>query len=86
MQRVDGGEPLRAGIAKAGLSIPKLAALTKEIDPDGRGLSASYIGFYASTGRSAREKTSKRAADLMTKALKAAGIDVDARPIFTDTA
>lgn len=86
MQRVDRGQPLRDAIAKAGLSIPKLAALTKEIDPDGRGLSASYIGFYTSTGRSAREKTSKRAAGLMTKALKTAGVDNDARPIFTDTA
>ena len=85
MRRVDNGRPLREAMERAGLSIPQLAAITKEIDPDGRGVSQSLIGFYTSTGRSGREQASDRAAGLMVAALESAGVDVKDGEIFADS-
>lgn len=69
MLRLDGGRPIRDALAKAGLSIPQLSAKTKEIDPSGDGISTALIGFYVSTGSSARETASKRTAELMAEGL-----------------
>lgn len=77
MHRLDGGRQLREAIEAAGLSIPKLSARTKEIDPEGKGLSSAFIGFYTSTGASAREDISDRAARLM-----AAGVDQPVEALF----
>jgi hypothetical protein len=79
MYRRDGGRPIREAIKRAGLSIPRLARRTKEIDPEGRGLSQAFIGFYTSTGSSGREPISTRAAGLM-----AAGVDSPTEELFTD--
>jgi predicted DNA-binding transcriptional regulator AlpA len=57
-------------MSAAGLSIPRLAAETKRIDPDG-GLSAALVGFIAGAGSSAREECSDRAALLIAEALGA---------------
>jgi len=70
MQRLDSGRPLRAAIAEEGLSIPKLAAATKAIDPEGRGVSQSLIGFLCSTGRSQRENCGDHNGALIAAALK----------------
>jgi hypothetical protein len=56
----------------AGLSVAGLAARTKEIDPEGRGLSKSAVGFAAATGSSGRDKVSDRAAALIAAALDVA--------------
>ena len=85
MQRVDNGRPLREAMERANLSIPQLAAITKEIDPDGRGLSQSLIGFYTSSGSSGRERASERTAGLIVAALEAAGVDVQDGEIFADS-
>jgi|GEM_PF-2867556 len=71
MRRLDKGKPIRAAIAAAGLDIPRLADATREVDPEGKGLSRSLIGFLVSTGRSAREECSDRAAGLLAEALDA---------------
>ncbi|MGW3166940.1 hypothetical protein ACWC9Q_29600 [Streptomyces sp. NPDC001142] len=69
MRRLDRGAPLRAAMRAAGLDIPRLAARTKDVDPEDKGLSASYVGFITGGGKSAREECSDRAADLIATAL-----------------
>ncbi|MFJ2174385.1 hypothetical protein ACIOHE_15905 [Streptomyces sp. NPDC087851] len=69
MRRRNHGAPIRAAMRAAGMAIPRLAAKTKEIDPDGRGISASYIGFITGSGETAREECSDRAAQLVAGAL-----------------
>lgn len=69
MHRLHDGQPIRNAMREAGLSIPKLAAKTREIDEEGKGLSPALIGFAVSTGSSAREEISDRAAQLMADAL-----------------
>lgn len=69
MRRLDRGAPLRTAMRAAGLDIPRLAARTKEVDPEGKGLSVAYIGFLVGEGRSAREDCSDRAARLLSRAV-----------------
>lgn len=69
MRRLDKGAPLRAAMKAAGLDIPRLAAKTREIDPEGKGLSKSLIGFIVGSGKTAREECSDRAAELISAAL-----------------
>jgi predicted DNA-binding transcriptional regulator AlpA len=57
-------------MSTAGLSIPRLAAETKRIDPEG-GLSPALVGFVVGSGISAREECSDRAAHLIAEALGA---------------
>ncbi|MFJ1581604.1 hypothetical protein [Streptomyces sp. NPDC088182] len=51
------------------MAIPRLAARTKELDPEGVGLSSSYVGFITGSGATAREECSDRAAQLIAAAL-----------------
>ncbi|MDT0567864.1 hypothetical protein RM704_10350 [Streptomyces sp. DSM 3412] len=69
MRRLDKGAPLRAAMTAAGLDIPRLAAKTREIDPDQKGLSKSLVGFIVGSGKTAREECSDRAAELVAAAL-----------------
>ncbi|GFH36577.1 hypothetical protein [Streptomyces pacificus] len=69
MRRLDNGAPLRAAMKAAGLSVPRLAAKTKEADPERKGLSAAYVGFIVGQGETAREECSDRAAQLIAAAL-----------------
>ncbi|MEV8600494.1 hypothetical protein AB0465_11510 [Streptomyces griseoviridis] len=69
MRRLDNGAPLRAAMQAAGLDIGRLAARTKEVDPDGRGLSRSLVGFIVGQGKTARDECSDAAAGLIAKAL-----------------
>lgn len=79
MFRRDRGRPIREAIKRAGLSIPLLAKRTREIDPEGKGLSPALIGFYTSTGASGRESISDNAARLI-----AAGVDSPTEELFSD--
>ncbi|MEU0332173.1 hypothetical protein [Streptomyces sp. NPDC006193] len=74
MRRLDKGAPLRAAMKAAGLDIGRLAAKTKEVDPEGVGLSRAMVGFIVGTGRTAREECSDHAAGLVAAAL---GKEVD---------
>ncbi|MEU6535570.1 hypothetical protein [Streptomyces sp. NPDC047000] len=69
MRRLDKGAPLRAAMEAAQLDIPRLAARTREIDPDGAGLSKALVGFIVGKGKTAREECSDRAADLIAHAI-----------------
>ncbi|MGW0984337.1 helix-turn-helix domain-containing protein [Streptomyces xiamenensis] len=66
---MDDGRPIREALEASGLSIPQLAERTREVDPGGVGISQALVGFYASTGRSARETASERTARLIADAL-----------------
>lgn len=79
MYRRDRGRPIREAIQRAGLSIPRLAERTREIDPEGKGLSQALIGFYTSTGASGRESISDHAAELL-----AAGVNSPTEELFSD--
>ncbi|MFI2078633.1 XRE family transcriptional regulator [Streptomyces triculaminicus] len=67
--RKSNGQPLREAMRAAGLSGPKLAAATRHIDPQGKGVSAAAIGFITGCGRTARERCRPRTAQLIADAL-----------------
>lgn len=79
MRRLDSGAPLRAAMKAAGLDITRLAVRTKEIDPEGKGISRSYVGHMVSTGSSGREECSDRAALLVATA-----VTKEVGELFTD--
>lgn len=83
MRRLDKGAPLRAAMKAAGLDIPSLAARTKDVDPEGEGLSRSLVGFIAGGGKTAREECSDRAADLIAAAVGKEVDDLFETPVFT---
>lgn len=69
MHTRDQGQPLRDALQSADLSIAQLAALTTQVDPEGRGIKKSTIGNLVSTGTSARTTCSRRTARLISAAL-----------------
>lgn len=69
MRRRDHGTPIRTAMKHAGLDIKTLAAKTAEVDPEGRGVGKTLIGYMVGTGKSAREVHSDRAAMLIAEAL-----------------
>ena len=54
--RKSAGEPLRAAMERADLTIEELAEATRDVDPDGKGDSASTVGRLTSRGKSARDR------------------------------
>ncbi|MFI2033676.1 hypothetical protein ACH470_03090 [Streptomyces bottropensis] len=83
MRRLDKGAPLRAAMKAAELDIPRLAAKTREIDPEGKGISKSLVGFIVGSGKTAREECSDRAAELIAAALDQEVITFFEPVIFT---
>lgn len=69
MRRLNKGAPIREAMKAAGLDGPTLAAKTKAIDPDGKGVSHAYIGFITGRGTSSRETCGDRVAALIAAAL-----------------
>ena len=70
MRRKDHGYPLVLAMTKAGITIPALAARTRLADPDGRGISYQLVGRLVTVdGKSARETTTRRSAELIAAAL-----------------
>ncbi|WP_445524746.1 hypothetical protein [Streptomyces cyslabdanicus] len=82
MRRLDKGAPLRAAMEAAELDIPRLAAKTKEVDPDGAGLSKALVGFIVGKGKTAREECSDRAAELIAAALDREVAALFETPVF----
>ncbi|MFD3614472.1 hypothetical protein ACFWWT_04315 [Streptomyces sp. NPDC058676] len=83
MRRLDEGAPLRAAMEAAGMDLSRLAARTKEVDPEGKGLSRAAVGFIVGRGKSAREECSDRAAGLISTALGKEVEEFFASPVFT---
>ncbi|MCX4661470.1 hypothetical protein [Streptomyces uncialis] len=69
MRRLTKGAPIRAAMRAAGIDIPTLAIRTREVDPEGLGLSRSLVGHITGAGRTARDQCSDRAAQLIAGAL-----------------
>lgn len=84
MRRLDKGAPLRAAMKAAELDIPRLAAKTREIDPEGKGISKSLVGFIVGSGKkTAREDCSDRAAELISAVLGQEVTDFFEPVVFT---
>ncbi|NUS78442.1 MAG: XRE family transcriptional regulator [Streptomyces sp.] len=69
LHRKDDGKPLRAAMARAGLSIPSLAEATKRVDPDGKGVSPATVGRLAGQGKTARDRCEWTTAWFVAEAL-----------------
>lgn len=63
------GQPLRNAMRTAGVSGPDLAEATKQVDPEGAGISPAIIGRLAGKGKTARERCELRTAWLIAEAL-----------------
>ncbi|MFE9906464.1 hypothetical protein [Streptomyces achromogenes] len=85
MRRLEKGARLRAAMEAAELDIGRLAAKTKEVDPDGVGLSRAMVGFIVGKGKTAREECSDHAAGLVAAALGKEVNDLFETPVFALT-
>lgn len=65
------GQPLRTAMKDAGLSGPKLAAMTRALDPKGKGVSPAAIGRLTGQGKTSRDRARHRTARLIAEALNA---------------
>jgi hypothetical protein len=64
------GEPIRAAMREKGLSGPKLAKVTRTVDPDGKGISPAAVGQIAGQGKTAKDRCRIRSAWLIADALE----------------
>ncbi|WP_168087020.1 XRE family transcriptional regulator [Streptomyces bohaiensis] len=78
LHRLDHGRPLRRAMEAAGLTGPDLAKRTREVDPEGRGVSPAVVGFLTSTGRSGRDRCRIRTAWLI-----ATGVNAPLQELFS---
>ncbi|MEH0650707.1 XRE family transcriptional regulator [Streptomyces scabiei] len=69
LHRKDDGRPIRAAMARAGLSIPALAEATKRVDPAGKGVSPATVGRLAGQGKTARKSCEWTTAWFVAEAL-----------------
>ena len=68
-RRLGDGEAIRDAMREHQMNLAQLAERTKELDPDGNGVSYQLIGFLTATGLSARNTASPRSARLIARAL-----------------
>jgi hypothetical protein len=68
-QRRDGGQPLRDAMEAGDYTLQEVARRTKELDPDGFGVSFQLVAFLASSRVWSRESTSVRSARLIARAV-----------------
>lgn len=69
LHRKEDGQPIRAAMARAGLSIPALAEATKKVDPTGKGVSPATVGRLVGQGKTARERCELETAWFVAEAL-----------------
>lgn len=69
LHRKRDGKPLRDAMARAGLSGPELAEVTKELDPTGKGVSPATVGRITGQGKTARERCELETAWFVAEAL-----------------
>lgn len=65
------GQPLRDEMTRQGLTLDELAEKTREVDPEGRGISPATIGRITGKGRTARNRCELHTAWLITEGLDA---------------
>ncbi|MEU9792946.1 XRE family transcriptional regulator [Streptomyces sparsogenes] len=68
--RKGNGKPLRAAMERRGLSVPQLAAATKEVDVTGRGISVATVYKLTGNGKGAADECRLRTAWLLTAAME----------------
>lgn len=81
-RRVRDGQAIREAMDERGLSLMALADRTKELDPEGLGVSFRLIGFLTTQGRSQRETTSPESAALIAQALNVPEVSLFTRENF----
>lgn len=69
LHRKEDGQPIRAAMARAGLSIPALAEATKKVDPAGKGVSPATVGRLVGQGKTARTPCELKTAWFVAEAL-----------------
>jgi len=69
LSRKGEGKPLRDAMERAGLTIEALAEATKDVDPDGKGVSPAAVGFLTSRGKSGRKNCEWTTAWFVAEAL-----------------
>ena len=74
MRRIDHGYPLALAMARQRLTLQDIADRTRELDPERKGISLQLVGRLVTQKASARETTTRRSAELLSKAL---GVDLD---------
>lgn len=67
--RTGEGQPLRDALERQHLTLYELSEKTKQVDPEGRGVSPATIARLTGRGTTARERTELRTAWLITEAL-----------------
>ncbi|GAA2946599.1 MULTISPECIES: XRE family transcriptional regulator [Streptomyces] len=67
--RVSDGQPLRDALKRQQLTLDELSEKTKQVDPEGRGVSPATIARLTGRGTTARERAELRTAWLITEAL-----------------
>jgi hypothetical protein len=70
LQRREAGKPIRDAMEELGLSGPAVAAATKEIDPEGRGISPAKVGQLAGRGKTAKERCKRHTGELVAQVLQ----------------
>jgi hypothetical protein len=68
-RRLGDGQAIRDAMGASQLNLTRLAERTRELDPDGKGVSYQLIGFLTAQGRSKRDTASPRSAALIAQAL-----------------
>ncbi|MFJ4847605.1 XRE family transcriptional regulator [Streptomyces sp. NPDC088733] len=69
LHRREAGKPIRDAMEELGLSGPAVAAATKEIDPEGKGISAAKVGQLAGQGKTAKDRCKRHTGELVAQVL-----------------
>lgn len=69
LSRKGEGKPLRDAMDRANLTIEELAEATKDVDPDGKGISPATVGRLTSRGKSGRKNCEWTTAWFVAEAL-----------------
>lgn len=70
LHRRDHGQPIRDRMRELKLSGPDVATATKELDPDGKGISPAKVGQLAGRGKTARDTCKVKTGHLVAQVLQ----------------
>lgn len=68
-RRLDQGQPIRDAMKRQRVTLQALSAATKELDPEGHGVSFQLVAFLRSGRKWSRDTTTERSAHLISAAL-----------------
>jgi hypothetical protein len=70
LHRRDHGQPIRDRMRELNLSGPDVAAATKEVDPEGKGISPAKVGQLAGRGKTARDACKVKTGQFVAQVLQ----------------